>query len=91
MRYKWEQKHSNEPDWHWQIIAESDNLWELVKQVQSQTFTLSVSGGGERHIQNKVSCTATEKTYSTHLNKKECYQLMAYDIAAEAIAETDPS
>jgi hypothetical protein len=88
MRYKWEQKYSNQPEWHWSLVAESDNLWELIKQANSQTFTLSVSGKGERHIQNKVSCIATGKTYSIRLGKNECLQLMAYDIAAEAIDET---
>ena len=86
-RYTWEQKHSYEPDWKWDIVAESDNLWELIAPASNFPRNVTVSGGGSSHMQQRIRCQRTGKTYSTHLSKDECLYLMAHDIAAEVIAE----
>ena len=86
-RYVWEQKHSYEPDWKWDAVAESDNLWELIAPASNFKCNVTVSGGGNSHMQQRIRCQRTGKAYSAHLTKDQCLYLMAHDIAAEAIEE----
>lgn len=90
-RYQWEQKYNTDPDWKWEQVSESDNLWHLVSQVRGlPPRIVSVSGNtGKRYLQYRITSAATGQCYSSGLTKEQCFQIMGWDIARETIEESD--
>ena len=90
MSYTWQQKQSHDPIWKWDHIETSDNLWHLVRQASAFKSHVSHSGQtGTHYIQQRI-IDDTGKSYSVHLTKDMCFQIMAMHIAEEAFQEGRP-